>query len=139
MNIESTLSNIIFFPSIRNGKYLFNTQINSSLIRFEKDKSIEPSQFLFEYLCYKIIRNKVEEGQFNNETVLITENFFLIPNCKDFFIEKNAIHKKNIVIFLQNQNTLKWNVIIFIDLEEQLKNCFDNEKKQPIIAKIIEA
>jgi hypothetical protein len=137
MDIESTLNSLIFFPSIKNGEFDYNTPMKSSLIKFDLDKTIEPSQSLFEYLCYKIVKKKILEGQINSETVLITDKFLTSFNCKKVFIKAKAIHKKNILIFLQNKNTLKWNLIAFLNLEEQLKNCFEENNKQPIIAKII--
>ena len=137
MDIESTLNSLIFFPSIKNGEFDYSTPMKSSLIKFDLDKTIEPSQNLFEYLCYKIVKKKILEGQINSETVLITDKFLTSFNCKKVFIKAKAIHKKNILIFLQNKNTSKWNLIAFLNLEEQLKNCFEENNKQPIIAKII--
>ena len=137
MDIESTLSSIIFFPSVKNGEFDYSIPMKSSLTKFDIDRTTEPSQTLFEYLCYKIIKKKILEGQINTETVLITDKFLTSFNCKKIFIKTKAIHKKNIIIFLQNKVTTKWNLIIFLNLEEQLKNCFDENNKQPIIAKII--
>ena len=137
MDIESALSSIIFFPTIKNGSFDYSTPMKSSITKFDIDKTYEPSQSLFEYLCYKIVKKKLLEGKINSETVLITEKFLSLFNCKKIFIKTNAIHKKHIIIFLQNKLTSKWNLIIFLNLEEQLKNCFDEKNKQPIIAKII--
>ena len=128
MDIESTLSSILFFPTIKNGSFDYSTPMKSSITKFDIDKTYEPSQSLFEYLCYKIVKKKLLEGKINSETVLITEKFLSLFNCKKIFIKANAIHKKHIIIFLQNKLTLKWNLLIFLNLEEQLKNCF-NEKK----------
>jgi hypothetical protein len=111
--------------------------MKSSITKFDIDKSYEPSQSLFEYLCYKIVKKKLLEGHINSETVLITEKFLTTFNCKKIFIKTNAIHKKHIIIFLQNKLTSKWNLIAFLNLEEQLRQCFDEKNKQPIIAKII--
>ena len=137
MDIESILSTTIFFNTIKDGSCDYTTPMKSSLTRFDIDKSYEPSQSLFEYLCYKIIKNKIKEGQINTETILITEKFLTSFNCKKIFLKSKAIHKKHIIIFLQNKMTLKWNLLIFLNLEEQIKNCFDETKKQPITAKII--
>ena len=137
MDIESILSNTLFFPSIKNGIFDYSTPMKSSLTKFDIDKSTEPSQSLFEYFFYKMIKRKLKEGQINSETVLITEKFLTTFNCKKIFIKSKAIHKKNILIFLQHKFTLKWNLIVFLNLEEQLKNCFNENNKQPIVAKII--
>ena len=137
MDIEQALSSIIFFPTIKNGSFDYSTPMKSSITKFDIDKTYEPSQSLFEYLCYKIVKKKLLEGKINSEIVLITEKFLSTFNCKKIFIKANAIHKKHIIIFLQNKLTLKWNLIAFLNLEEQLRNCFDENHKQPIIAKII--
>ena len=137
MDIEAKLNNTIFFPSIKNGTFDYGTPMKSILTKFDIDKTTEPSQSLFEYLCYKLVKKKALEGTLNTETVLITEKFLTTFNCKKVFIKAKAIHKKHIIIFLQNKNTLKWSLIAFLNLEEQLKNCFDERKRQPITAKII--
>ena len=137
MDIESTLNSMIFFPTIKNGVFDYSTPMKSSITKFDIDKSTEPSQSLFEYLFYKMIKKKLKEGNINSETVLITEKFLTTFNCKKIFIKTKAIHKKHILIFLQNKNTLKWNLIAFLNLEEQLKNCLNETNKQPIVAKII--
>ena len=137
MDIEETLNSIIFFPSIKNGSFDYNTPMKSSLTKFDIDKTYEPSQSLFEYLCYKIVKKKLSEGTINSQTVLITEKFLTSFNCKKIFIKTKAIQKKNIIIFLQNKDTSKWNLIAFLNLEEQLKNCFNEENKKPITAKMI--
>ena len=136
MDIEQTLNSIIFFPSVKNGFYDYSTPLKN-IEKFDTDKSNECSQTLFEYLCYKIVKKKVLEGKINPDTVLITDQFLSSYNCKQLFIKTNAIHKKHIVIFLRNQITQKWNLIAFLDLEQQLKNCFDQINKKPITAKII--
>ena len=137
MDIESILCSTLFFPSIKNGIFDYSTPMKSSLTKFDIDKSTEPSQSLFEYFFYKMIKRKLKEGQINSETVLITEKFLTTFNCKKIFIKSKAIHKKNILIFLQHKLTLKWNLVAFLNLEEQLKKCFNENNKQPIVAKII--
>ena len=135
--IESILNNMIFFPSVINGFFDYNIPLKSSLTNFEKDKTFEPSPSLFEYLCYKIIKKKIQEGKINKETILITENFLTSFYGKNILIKSNVASKKHIIIFLQNKETLKWNLIAFLDLERQLQNCFDLKKRKPIVAKII--
>ena len=137
MDIEATLNKTIFFPSIKDGTFDYGTPMKSILTKFDIDKRTEPSQSLFEYLCYKIVKKKALEGKLNTETVLITEKFLTSFNCKKVFIKAKAIHKKHIIIFLQNKTTSKWSLIAFLNLEEQLKKCFVESNKQPIIAKII--
>ena len=56
-DIESILKNILFFTSIRDGFFDYNIPIKSELEKFNSDKSIEPSLFLFEYICYKLLKN----------------------------------------------------------------------------------
>ena len=58
MDIEATLNNTIFFPSIKNGTFDYGTPMKSILTKFDIDKTTEPSQSLFEYLCYKIVKKK---------------------------------------------------------------------------------
>ena len=99
MDIESTLSSIIFFSSIKNGKFDYSTPMKSSLIKFDIDKTTEPSQTLFEYLCYKIVKKKILEGKINSETFLITDKFLTSFNCKKIFIKSKAIHKKIYLFF----------------------------------------
>ena len=137
MDIEATLNKTIFFPSIKDGTFDYGTPMKSILTKFDIDKRTEPSQSLFEYLCYKIVKKKALEGKLNTETVLITEKFLTSFNCKKVFIKAKAIHKNHIIIFLHNKITSKWSLIAFLNLEEQLKKCFDESNKQPIIAKII--
>ena len=136
MDTEQTLNSIIFFPSVKNGSYDYSTPL-MNIEKFDTDKSNECSQTLFEYLCYKIVKKKLLEGKINSDTVLITDQFLSTYNCKQLFIKTNAIHKKHIIIFLRNQISQKWNLITFLDLEKQLKTCFDQVNKKPITAKII--
>ena len=137
MDLELSLRSMLFFTTMKNGFFDYNTPLKPYLTNFERDKSIEPPTFLFEYLCYKIVKKKLLEGKINQQTVLITEDFLCSYNCKQLFIKTNAIHKKNIIIFLFNQKTQKWNLIAFLNLEEQLKNCFTQDNKKPIVVKII--
>ena len=136
MDIEQTLNSTIFIPSVKNGFYDYSTPL-MNIEKFDTDKSSECTQTLFEYLCYKIVKKRLLEGKINSDTVLITDQFLSTFNCKQLFIKTNAIHKKHIVIFLRNQISQKWNLIAFLDLEQQLKNCFDQTNKKPITAKII--
>ena len=138
MSIESTIRNMLFFPTVKNGFFDYSTPLKQSIKNFtENTSSTEISASLFEYLLYNIIKNKINEGYVNDEIVFISEKFLSSINCKKIFIKANAIHKKNILIFIQNKSTQKWNVIIFIDLEYQLKQCMLDKENQSISAKII--
>ena len=128
---------MIFFISVEDGFFDYKTPLKPSLTNFEEDKSFEPTTFLFEYLCYKIVKKKQAEGKINEQIVLTTEDFLCSHNCRQVFIDTNAIHKKHIIIFIHNKKTLKWNLIAFLNLEEQLKNIFTQVNKKPISAKII--
>ena len=137
IDIESNIKNILFFSSIKEGIFDFNFPIKQNIEEFNKDKTKEPSNFCFEYLFYKEIINELQKEKINQDIVFISDNFLTKQNCKNIFIKYNAIHKKNIIIFIQNVQTFKWNLIYFLNLEEQIKNCFDITKKKPIIAKIL--
>ena len=135
MSLESKISNIAFFPSVKNGFFDYSTHIKSDLKEFIKNITKEPSPPLLEYLCYKIIKkNLLEDNSINNDIILISDNFFSLVNCKNIF---RKITKKHIVIFLQNKNNQKWNLILFLNFKEQIDNYININNKKPIIAKII--
>ena len=137
-DIESFLKNILFFTSIRGGFFDYNIPIKSELEKFNSDKSIEPSLFLFEYICYKLLKNTlISNKTINPETIIITDQFLCSENSKELFIKYKATYKKNIIICIQNSQTLKWTIIAFLNLEEQIKNYFDINNKKPIKAKIL--
>ena len=137
-DIESILKNILFFTSIRDGFFDYNIPIKSELEKFNSDKSIEPSLFLFEYICYKLLKNTlILNKTINPETIIITDQFLCSENSKELFIKYKATYKKNIIICIQNSQTLKWTIIAFLNLEEQIKNYFDINNKKPIKAKIL--
>ena len=137
-DIESILKNILFFTSIRDGFFDYNIPIKSELEKFNSDKSIEPSLFLFEYICYKLLKNTlISNKAINPETIIITDQFLCSENSKELFIKYKATYKKNIIICIQNSQTLKWTIIAFLNLEEQIKNYFDINNKKPIKAKIL--
>ena len=137
MDIESALNSMLFFSTIKNGQFDYTTPFKSNLISFDTDKKTELSPPLFEYLCYKLVKKKLMEGKVNTETILITENFLISLNKKNIILNTSVILKKHIFIFLQSIRTLKWNLIAFLNLEQQLKTCFDQNSRKPIIAKII--
>ena len=137
MDIKSTLNSMLFFSTIKNGQFDYTTPLKSSLISFDIDKKTEPSPPLFEYLCYKLVKKKILEGKANTEIILMTENFLTSLYRKNIILNTNIINKKHIIIFLQSIKTQKWNLIAFLNLEEQMKDCFERNSKKPILAKII--
>ena len=78
-----------------------------------------------------------EEKKINKDILIITDQFLLKENCKEIFLKNNANKKKNIIICIQSNQTLKWNLIAFLNLEEQIKNYFDINNKKPITAKVL--
>ena len=137
-DIESILKNILFFTSITDGFFNYNIPIKSDVEKFNSDKSTEPSLFLFEYICYKLLKNiLISNKQINSETIIITDQFLCSENSKEQFIKYKATYKKNIIICIQNTQNLKWTIIAFLNLEEQIKNYFDINNKKPIKAKIL--
>ena len=135
---ESIINNILFFPTLKNGSFDHNISMNTNISNFNLDKKVEPSLPFFEYLCYKSIDKLIlDKEKINQNTIIITEQFLLDQNCKELLVKYNAAHKKNIIICLQNPQTLKWNLIAFLNLEEQIKNYLDENTKAPILAKIL--
>ena len=137
IDIESTLKNLLFFQSVKDGIFDYSTPLKSSISNFNSDKTKEPSQSLFEYICYKEIKKLIsEKNKIDNNTLIITEQFLISKNSKEI-IKKNTNNKKNIIICIQNIQTLKWNIIAFLNIEEQMKSYFDKNKKNLLKVKII--
>ena len=100
MNAESTIRNMLFFTTVKNGLFDYSTPLKTNITNFtENISNTEVSASLFEYLFYNIIKKKINEGYINNETVFISEQFLSSINSKKIFFEANAIHKK-IFLFL---------------------------------------
>ena len=138
INIESILKNILFFTSINDGFFDYRIPIKSDIEKFNSDKSTEPSQFLFEYICYNLLKNiLLSNKKINPETIIITDEFLCTESSKEQFKKYNITHKKNIIICIQNSQTFKWTIIAFLNLEEQIKNYFNENNKKPIKAKIL--
>ena len=137
MDIKSALNSMLFFSTVKNGQFDYTTPLKSSLISFDTDKKTEPSPPLFEYICYKLVKKKLLEGKANTEIILITENFLTSLHRKNIILNTSIIDKKHIIIFLQSIKTQKWNLIAFLNLKQQLKDCFEPNSKRPILAKII--
>ena len=135
---ESLIKNVLLFSSLKEGFFDFQNTLKNNLSKFNSDKKTELSQFSFEYICYKNTKNLISKGKkINQDILIINDQFLLNENCKEFLFKNNFIHKKNIIICIQNKQTLKWNLIAFLNLEEQIKNYFDTSNKRPITAKIL--
>ena len=135
---ESILKNILFFSSAKEGLYDYSIPLSENISSFNLDKRTPLAYPFFEYLCLNTLKQLIiQKKKINTDILIITDQFLLEQNCKEILLKNNANHKKNIIICIQNQNNLKWNLIAFLDLENQIKNYFDINKKRPIIAKIL--
>ena len=135
---ESILKNILFFSSVKEGLYDYSIPLNENISSFNLDKRTPLTYPFFEYLCLNTLKQLIiQKKKINTDILIITDQFLLEQNCKEILLKNNANHKKNIIICIQNQNNLKWSLIAFLDLENQIKNYFDINKKKPIIAKIL--
>ena len=135
MNIESKIAHMLFFASVKNGFFDYNTSIKFSLIKFNENKSIELSPSLLEYLCYKIVKNHfLHENFINTDIVLITEKVLSLVNDQNIF---KLTNKKYIIILIQDEQKQKWNLIMFPNLQEQINNCFNSKNKKKIVVYII--
>ena len=135
---ESILKGILFFSSVKEGLYDYSFPLNENISSFNIDKTTPLSLPLFEYLCLNSIKQLIISGKkINTDLLIITDQFLLDQNCKEILLKNNANHKKNIIICIQNPNNLKWSLIAFLDLENQIKGYFDINNKRPIIAKIL--
>ena len=135
MNIESKIADIIFFASVQNGFFDYNTSIKFNLVKFNENKSIELCPSCLEYLCYKIIKNRFLTNNFiNSDIVLITEKFLSLVNNKNIF---KLTNKQHIIIFIQGEKNKKWNLIIFPNLIKQINNCLNSKNKKIIVTNII--
>ena len=136
-NDVDIISQILFFPSLKDNEFDYSIPLKNSISNFSKEQRGEATPNLFEYLCYKIIQHKKTENKMNQETIIISEKFLSSPNCKESIIKSNSIQKKFIFIPIRHSITHKWNAIIFVNLEKQVKQCMNKSKDEPIIAKII--
>lgn len=135
MCFESKINSIIFFPSIQNGLYEYNIPIKSNLRNFIENKNCEQSSSLLEYIIYKIIKKQIINNNFiNNDIALISEKYLTLLKNKDNLKNSN---KKHLIILFQNESTQKWNLIIFLNFMEQIRNNINLGLKTPIITKII--
>ena len=135
MSFESKINSIIFFPSIKNGLYDYDFPIKSELKNFFENKKFELSSSLLEYIIYKNIKKQFLDNNFiNKDIALITEKYLTLLKNRDNLINLN---KKHLIILFQNEETQKWNLIIFLNFMEQIRNNIDLGLKLPIITKII--
>ena len=65
---------------------------------------------------------------------MIAEKYLTLLKNRDNLINLN---KKHLIILFQNEKTQKWNLIIFLNFMEQIRNNIDLGLKLPIITKII--
>ena len=143
MSFESKINSIIFFPSIKNGLYDYDFPIKSEIKNFFENKKFELSSSLLEYIIYKNIKKQFLDNNFiNKDIALITEKYLTLLKNRDKLnsvLKGNLINlnKKHLIILFQNEKTQKWNLIIFLNFKEQIKNNIDLGLKLPIITKII--
>ena len=134
---EDLISKTLFFSSLKENEFDYTLPIKKSLARFCKEQREEASPNLFEYLCYKIVKKKIAENKINQETAIISEKFLTSKNCKVNIIKSNSVQKKFIFIPIRHSITHKWNAIIFVHLERQIKQYMNKSNDEPIVAKII--
>ena len=130
------ISNILYFSSIKNEQFDYTLPIKASITKFSNNRT-EISPSLFEYLCFKIAKRKNDEKKLNNETAIISEKFLSSKNIKLNIEKLNAIHKPYILIPVRNEKTLKWNAVLFLNLERQIMQYMSGNNSEPIFAKII--
>ena len=135
MNIESKIAHMLFFTSVKNGFFDYEISIKPSLMKFNKNKTIELSPSLLEYLCYKIVKNRLLTDNFTNtDIVLFTEKFLSLDSNKNIF---KLTNKQHIIILFQDEITKKWSLIMFLNLKEQINNLFNSNNKKTIVTNII--
>ena len=134
---DDIINKTLFFSSLKGNEFDYTLPIKTSLIKFCREQRAEASPNLFEYLCYKIVKKKLEKNTINQETAIISEKFLSSKNCKFNIIKSNSIQKKFIFIPIRHSITHKWNAIIFVHLERQIIQYMNKSKDEPIVAKII--
>ena len=136
MSINSLISNALFFKSINKGNFDYSTPLKSSIKKLV-NKNDEMSPALLEYLIYKITKKKFEQNIINKDLIIISEKYLSSASCKRNITKSNGFLKTLTLIIVQNSETLRWNMVIFIQFGLRLnKNIIDNENI-PIVAKII--
>ena len=135
--MKDSLKKTLLFTTIKDNSFNYSCPIKTSLNNFCKNPRGEASPFLFEYLCYKIYQKNAEKIQNNEGVAVVSENYLLSQNCKTNLIQTNSIKKNFIFIPIRNNETHKWNAIIFVQLEKQILKYMNQIKDEPIIAKII--
>ena len=134
---DDIISKTLFFSSLKDNKFDYTLPIKTSLIKFCREQRAEASPNLFEYLCYKIIKNKLSKSIINQETAIISEKYLSSKNCKLNIIKSKSIQKKFIFIPIRHSVTHKWNAIIFVHLERQIMQYMNKSKDEPIVKKMI--
>ena len=127
----------LFFTSIKENSFDYSLPIKTGLNKFCSSPRAEASPSLFEYLCYKIVQKNISENNVNEEVAIISEKFLSSKNCKINIIKTKSIKKKFILIPIRNEISRKWNAVIFVHLERQIRQYMNQMNEEPIIAKII--
>ena len=131
------ISNTLFFTSIKNSSFDYTIPLKLSFNRFCKENRGEASKNLFEYLCYKIIKNQINNKGINEQIAIISEKFLTSKDCIINLSKLNYSQKKFILIPICHSATHKWNAIIFVHLERQILQYINKTSTEPIVAKII--
>ena len=114
------ISNTLFFRSLKNSSFDYTIPLIKSINRFCKENRGEASQNLFEYLCYKIIKNQLNNKGINEQIAIISEKFLSSKDCIMNLSKLNHSQKNFILIPIYYSVTHKWNAIIFVNLESQI-------------------
>ena len=131
------INKTLFFTSIKENSFDYSLPIKTGLNKFCSSPRAEASPSLFEYLCYKIVQKNISENNVNEEVAIISEKFLSSKNCKINIIKTKSIKKKFILIPIRNEISRKWNAVIFVHLERQIRQYMNQMNEEPIIAKII--
>ena len=131
------INKTLFFTSIKENSFDYSLPIKTGLNKFCNSPRAEASPSLFEYLCYKIVQKNISENNVNEEVAIISEKFLSSKNCKINIIKTKSIKKKFILIPIRNEISRKWNAVIFVHLERQIRQYMNQMNEEPIIAKII--
>ena len=131
---SSSLDNTLYFTSVKNASFDFSLPIKKNLSKFVSENRIEASPYLFEYLCFKLAKKKLEKiKNINSEISIISEKFL----SSEISNKSESIRKKYVFVPIRNSISRKWNAVIFIHLEKQITQYMNQINEEPIIAKII--
>ena len=129
-----SLDKTLYFTSLKNSSFDYSLPIKKNMTKFINENRIEASPYLFEYLCYKMAKNKLEKiKQINEEISIISEKYL----SSEISNKSESIKKKYVFVPIRNSISRKWNAVIFIHLEKQIEQYMNQINEEPIIAKII--